>query len=230
MINLNVNKTDKVLGLFHPSHTKFNYEIDGIDDMSPTLSEMTLKAIEILSKNPKGFFLFVEGGRIDHAHHMTRARVALDETAQFAKTIGLAHDKLGDEDTLHVVTADHAHVMSYSGYSNRQKPILGMGGRSFKDNLPYMTLSYANGYGYLNHKDNSSIARFDPSKMNVLDHEFLFPTTVYRKSETHGGDDVVVYANGPHAHLFKGSIEQHFIPHIMAYAGCIGNGHVACRR
>lgn len=49
MLRLNANKTDAVLGLFAKSHTKFNYMIDGTSDRDPTLSEMTMKAIEILS-------------------------------------------------------------------------------------------------------------------------------------------------------------------------------------
>ena len=43
----------------------------------PTLLEMTSKALEILKKNEKGYVLLVEGGRIDHAHHDTRARLVL---------------------------------------------------------------------------------------------------------------------------------------------------------
>lgn len=35
----------------------------------PSLSEMTVAAIEVLQKNKNGYVLFVEGGRIDHAHH-----------------------------------------------------------------------------------------------------------------------------------------------------------------
>jgi len=40
----------------------------------PTLSEMTLAAIEVLRKNENGYVLFVEGGRIDHAHHQNLVR------------------------------------------------------------------------------------------------------------------------------------------------------------
>lgn len=228
MMNLTISKTDKVLGLFHTSHTKYNYQIDGIDDMSPTLSEMTMTAVEILSRNPKGFFLFVEGGQIDIAHHHVKTNVALDETVEFAKTIGLAHDRLGDKDTLHVVTADHAHTMSFSGWADRQKPSHGMAGRSLIDGLPYMTLTYANGNGYHIHKDKTSLKRNDPSKLPVQRHDFEFPSTVPEDYEDHGGDDVVIYSTGPHAHLFKGTIEQNIIPHLMGYASCIGKGLTAC--
>lgn len=58
--------------------------------------------------------------------------------------------------------------------------------------------------------------------------DFEFPATLPRKSESHAGDDVAVYSSGPFAHLFRGVFEQNVIPHIMAYAACIGNGLKAC--
>lgn len=57
---LGVNpKTDYVLGLFENDHLQYNLDAD--HETEPTLAEMTEAAINILSKNPKGFFLFVEG-------------------------------------------------------------------------------------------------------------------------------------------------------------------------
>lgn len=82
----------------------------------PTLKEMTMKAIEILQTNPNGFFLFVEGGRIDHALHENQAHIALEETAEFSRSIKIATQMLGFDNTLFVVTADHAHTMTLSGY------------------------------------------------------------------------------------------------------------------
>lgn len=208
---------------------KFNHEIDGINDMIPTLSEMTLKAIDILKSNENGFFLFVESGRIDHGHHDTRAHIALDETAEFSNTVDLAVDSIGEDETLHVVTADHSHTLTYAGYADRHKNIFGIGARSDEDQIPYLKLSYANGNGYNYHKNQTSSLRLDPSDMKVLQEDFEFPDTVPRKSETHGGDDVGIFATGPHAHLFKGIIEQNVIPFIMGYASCIGNGITICK-
>lgn len=47
-------------------------------------------------------------------------------------------------------------------------------------------------------------------------------------SETHGGDDVAIFAIGPQAHLFQGVYEQHYIAHVMAYAACVGDGLKYC--
>lgn len=94
----------------------FNYKVNGISDEIPTLSEMAMKAIEILSQNPKGFFLFVEGGRIDHGLHETRARIAIDEAAEFSRTIDMVTKMVDLKESLLVVTADHSHTMTLSGY------------------------------------------------------------------------------------------------------------------
>ncbi|MDP1465871.1 alkaline phosphatase, partial [Klebsiella pneumoniae] len=82
------------------------------------------KAIDILSKNKKGFFMMVEGGRIDHALHETTARKALQDTVAFDNAIKPAIEKMKAKDadltnTLIVVTADHDHTLLLNGYAAR---------------------------------------------------------------------------------------------------------------
>lgn len=100
------------------------YHLDVVEQQleseEPTLSQMTDAAIDILSTNENGFFLFVEGGLIDSAHHDTHARLALDETSELSKAVEVARSRLNSDDTLIVVTADHSHTMTYSGYPVRQ--------------------------------------------------------------------------------------------------------------
>lgn len=91
-----------------------------------------------------------------------------------------------------------------------------------------MKLSFANGPSF---KPRNSTKRDDPSKSTKLnDFEYLSPATLPLEDETHGGDDVVIFAAGPHAHLFTGTMEQHVIPHFMAYASCIGEGITYCNK
>lgn len=80
LMTLNVTNTDHVLGLFNRNHISYNLDAD--HGKEPSLSDMTAAAIRMLKGNKNGFFLFVEGGRIDHAHHENKARKALDETVQ----------------------------------------------------------------------------------------------------------------------------------------------------
>ncbi len=81
------------------------YRLKGRGDMLPA---STGKAIEILRKNPKGFFLMVEGSQIDWAAHAHAADTLIDETLDFDKAVGVALD-FAQEDghTLIVITADH---------------------------------------------------------------------------------------------------------------------------
>ena len=84
----------------------------------------------MLSKGDNGFFLMVEGGRIDLAHHAVQARRALSETvamdAAIDRTLEMLEEMGELDDTLIIVTADHAHTMSISGYANRGTGIAGM--------------------------------------------------------------------------------------------------------
>jgi len=129
--------TGPVLGLFEPSHMQ--YELDRKKDPGgePSLTEMTEKAIRILAPSPKGYFLMVEAGRIDHAHHEGNAARALNEAVELSRAVDRAAALAGD-DTLILVTADHSHTLFMAGYPVRGNPILGktaVGGALAKDQL-----------------------------------------------------------------------------------------------
>lgn len=113
------DKTDQLLGLFHNDHCLYDHEITAQKKTEhiPRLSEMTEAAIKHLSKQPNGFFLFVEGARIDMAHHDAYAYAALDETKEFSNAVRRAIEVTNPDETLIVVTADHGHTMTYNGYS-----------------------------------------------------------------------------------------------------------------
>lgn len=109
---------DRLLGLFARGHLEYKLLSDS--DVQPTLSEMVTKALEILKRNENGFVLLVEGGRIDTAHHETKAKLALEETSEFQKAVQLVRDQTNEDDTLLVVTADHSTAFSVAGYMVRQ--------------------------------------------------------------------------------------------------------------
>lgn len=123
---MDASKTDYLLGLFESSHLKFNLDVveNNLERDEPSLKLMVEKGIEVLSKNEKGYFLFVEGGKIDMAHHAVKAKLSLDETAEFSKAIDYARSVVNEEDTIILVTADHAHTLTYSGYGVIIKLIL----------------------------------------------------------------------------------------------------------
>ena len=113
------------LGLFERSHMEYEYDRPGDLGSEPSLSDMTVKAIQLLEQatakksKKKGYFLMVESGRIDHAHHEGNAFRALTETEEFDKAIGAAIDMVDLRRTLIIVTADHSHVFTIAGYPMR---------------------------------------------------------------------------------------------------------------
>ncbi|WP_179952296.1 alkaline phosphatase [Marinicella rhabdoformis] len=222
---LDVSKTDHLLGLFEPSHMQ--YEIDRKNDVAgePALKEMTAKALQILQKDDKPFFLMVEGGRIDHGHHAGYAKKALHDTVAFSSAIENALSMVDLNETLIMVTADHAHTMSMSGYAQKGNPILGkivvpddQGNPSKtlqKDaqGKPMTTLSYANGPGYVNGDERPDLTHVDTEHK-----EYKQAATVPLYSETHSGEDVIIYATGAGSQLVRGVLEQNMTYHIMKAA------------
>lgn len=228
--------TQRIFGLFNESHMQ--YEADRGNDIAgePSLTEMTSTAIKVLDNNPKGFFLVVESGRIDHAHHAGNAFNALEDTIEFADAIQTAVDMTNPADTLIIVTADHGHVFTIAGYPKRGNPILGkvvsVGGTdaaTASDGQPYTTLGYTNGLGYRDlgaetDADESyalavDTGRKDITAINTTTPGFHQEALIPLGSETHSGEDVGIYANGPGSHLVTGTNEQSILFHVMNHAG-----------
>jgi len=241
------NAVDHLLGLFEYSHME--WEADRGRDLAgePSLTQMTEKALDVLSRNPKGYFLMVEAGRIDHGHHATNAYRALADTVEFSNAIRAALERVDLEDTLVIVTADHSHSFTMSGYPARGNDILGLvrgndpNGRALEqptlDQLkrPYTTLGYANGPGYTgataaldegpkqfpprtNGMQGISRGRPDLSKVDTTDPNYMQETTTPLFFETHSGEDVAVYAGGAGSALVSGVQEQSFVYHVMVEA------------
>ena len=215
-----------MLGLFDASH--MDYELDRAADVAgePSLVELTEAAITRLSQDPDGFVLMVEAGRIDHAHHGVNAARALEETDMLDQAVAAALAMTNAEDTLVIVTADHSHTMTISGYPKRGNPILGkvdagLEGGELKglDGKPYTTLSYASGQTGCRLEDGEpDCTREDLSDVDTTDKDFRQPSLVPMYSETHGGDDVAIFATGPGSELVSGVMEQNEIFHVMGRA------------
>ena len=77
-------------------------------DTIPHLSEMAAAALNMLDNDPDGFFLMIEGGKIDWAGHANNIEDNVFQTLEFAKAFRVATDWIQDQnDTLIIVTADH---------------------------------------------------------------------------------------------------------------------------
>jgi alkaline phosphatase len=97
---------EKILGLFNQGNMTF--EIDRKDSTEPSIAEMTTKALEVIGKKEQGFFLMVEGGRIDHAAHHYDIGSVISDTLAFDEAVKIAYDfQKTNPDTLLIITADH---------------------------------------------------------------------------------------------------------------------------
>ena len=200
----------RLIGLFDFAEAQghMSYELDRDPTKEPSLAQMTAKAIDVLAKNPNGYFLMVEGGRIDHALHATNARRALVDTIAFDDAIRTALAKIDPTDTLVVVTADHDHTMAFNGGGRRGSDILGINtnvatGKPKLDvnNNTYTTLLFGNG-------PNRPNTRATAAANAVAGTDYLQEAAIRRSSETHGGGDVMLFATGAGAQTFKGTIDN----------------------
>lgn len=242
-LSLDVNNAP-VLGVFAQSHMA--YELDRLESIKnssddsitqPSLTTMTKKAIQYLQAREQGYLLVVEGGRIDHAHHKGNAARALVETASFSDAISQADSMTSDSDTLIIVTADHGHTMTMTGYPKRGNPILSISRNQkdeivlAKDDRPFTTLGYANGRAFgrqvslIESHDEHLKVSSEPSSekaskqwTDTEDKDFKQGVAVKLELESHGGDDVALHAKGPGAYLFTGQMEQNEIFHTILQA------------
>lgn len=201
---------DRLIGLFTKDY-HLDYDLDrqkNAANTQPSLAEMTSKAIDILKNKPEGYFLMVEGGRIDHALHGTNAKRALQDAVAFDNAIKTALAKVDLSNTLIVVTADHDHTMTFNGYSAKGNNILDLvkegPEKTIKRDIngnAITTLAFGNGP---TRKDT----RTDLTSDQVMADDYLQETGVKLGSETHGGGDVMLFASGANAELFKGTLDN----------------------
>ena len=204
--------TQKSLGLFSPSHVPFSIDRDAPGEaQAPSLADMAKKALEILSQDDKGFFLMVEGGRIDHACHANDAAAALGELREFDDVIALAEEfRAKHPDTLVIVTADHETggltvttgnppsmiaPGQYLALAKVEKSVeaMGLGGRPPKDFDPAKF-----GFGH---------AAFYPPNYWVADSTALERSAQYCvtfSTSSHSTTPVLIAAAGPGAAAFNG--------------------------
>jgi alkaline phosphatase len=127
--------------------------------------------------------------------------------------------KVDLEEMLIVVTGDHSHTLTVAGYARRGNPILG------DDGKPHTTVGFANGPG------GAKAPRERPNLTmeQATAPDFVQPSLVPLQSETHGGEDLGIYAIGPWAHLFQGTVEENYTFHVMNFASKIGERAAAMR-
>jgi len=154
---LELAKVKSLVGLFSPGHSA------RAGERQPGLIEMAEAALEILSRNPKGFFLMIEGSQIDWAGHDNDLEYSVSETLDFDRTVeAVRRFAEKDGNTLLIVTADH----ETGGLAINKASEKGM----------TVTAGWASG--------------------------------------SHTANMVPIYAFGPNAEAFHGTLQNHHIPQL----------------
>lgn len=248
LASIDPKKTKHLLGLFSPSHLEYEVDRKNGRQFEPSLKDMTTKAIDILGQNKKGYFLMVEGGRIDQGSHSGNAYRALSDAVELSDAVRAAMAKVDLKDTLVIVTADHSHTLTIMGYPVRGNNILGLvrevgdDGKLEPDykrdklGRPFTTLNYVAGPGYTGETDTQpegpkrfqseavksakpvTKGRPDLSNVDTTDPNYEQEAMIPLGSETHGGEDVAIFATGVNSFLFHGSMEENWIFYVMADA------------
>ncbi len=225
---------EPVIGLFAPTDMSFNALRDPAKE--PSLTEMTSKAIGVLSKNPNGFFLMVEGGLIDLALHATNAKRALQETVAFDQALKSAITQMqaidpGLKNTLIVATADHDHTLLLNGYAKRTGPttatepgVLGLVKqlpdgklRRDLDGAPVTIIGFGTGENRVKGSRAAQAALTD-AIVSADDYHQEAVVRMEPGNETHGGTDVYLGAIGAGAERFHGTIDNTHVFHVIKAA------------
>ncbi|WP_297712380.1 alkaline phosphatase [Clostridium sp.] len=112
---MNESNSDKLWGLFAEKDLAYDFDrVAEENQEEPSLAEMTEKAIEVLEKDEEGFFLMIEGSKIDWAAHANDPAGAIGDILAFDEAVQVALDYAKEkQDTMVIVTTDHAN----SGFS-----------------------------------------------------------------------------------------------------------------
>jgi alkaline phosphatase len=224
-----------VVGLFARENLSYDAARDPARD--PGLAAMAHKAIKVLSNNPNGFFLVVEGGLIDLALHDTQAKRALQEVVSFDATLKATIAQMraldpGLKNTLIVVTADHDHTLLLNGYARRtgkttptEPGVLGLVRRVDNgqprvdaDGAPFTIIGFGTGEHRVQGKRAAAPALTDAIVTGDAYHQEAVVRTAVG-DESHGGSDVFLGAIGAGAERFHGAIDNTRVFELIKAAG-----------
>lgn len=226
---------DKAWGLFADASLPYDFDNDG---STPTLEAMTKKAIDTLSKDEDGFFLLVEGSKVDWASHANDPVGIISDLLAFDKAVKVAIDYAKEhQDTVVVIASDHGNGGISIGNSNLNKGYDKEPLPSFIDPLKAATLTgeglaakfnadrsnvvevMATYYGItdLTQEEINSIKEVKLSKMNATVGPMISKRANIGWTTTgHTGEDVVLFIYAPDDDRLTGLVENTDIALYMA--------------
>lgn len=211
---------------------QLEYEIDRDPAKEPSLTEMTMKAIELLSQSDKGFFVMIEASRIDHAAHENDAAAHIHDTLAFDEAIAAAvRWAKQDGNTLVLSTSDHE-----TGGLTVGRAINGRGVYNWKPEkiVPIKRSQMVISAKILEGARPDSILAADMGLTDLTDDDHALLSAALAKKRTqdisyaiseilgrraiigwttdgHTAVDVNIYAYGPGFERFRGNMDNHVV-------------------
>lgn len=231
----------KVFGLFNKGNMtieKFKRENPSAPQAAePSVSEMTSKAIELLSKGKKGFYLQVEGALIDKRSHANDAAQTLEETKAFDDAVKVALDfAKKDGHTLVVVTADHEcagfNIVEKGTFTNAEAaapPTNSDSGNPANNSLTLRTSGNTKdatrSAGPINGSGAGNVKSFAPATFRVpsdpagvVDGDPAASLWLTYLSGNHTGADVPVFGYGAGSEQLQGRVDNTDLFGIVGHA------------
>ncbi|QKG84416.1 alkaline phosphatase [Kroppenstedtia pulmonis] len=222
---LKKSDSSKLLGLFNDSH--LSYELDRRLTKEPSLKEMTRKSLDVLDENKKGFFLMIEGGRIDHAGHANDPASIIQDTLAFDEAVREALEfAKKDRNTLVVVTADHEtggmSIGAKGLYSFDKDTITKVKGSSEyiasqldqnRSNIKEVMAQYT-GITKLSAEEEKNLRHTKNPEQGIA--KVISDRSLIGWATTgHTASHAPIYAYGPQSQSFTGTMDNTDIPKIM---------------
>ncbi|MDR1533576.1 MAG: alkaline phosphatase [Planctomycetota bacterium] len=246
---------NRILGLFNLDNLNVYLDREVFKDPEtlgsftdqPTLVEMTEKAIEILSRNPNGFFLMVEGACVDKQLHTMDWQRSVYDAIELDQAVGVARRfAAGNGETLILVTADHSHGASITGTYHERDGRKGRHAVRTYANSVFPTFADRDGDGFPEDPDPEvtlAVHFANHPDFNADYHVKRVPTAPAIKAgeqvvanpqtegeptpgnlphsetqEVHSADSVPLNAGGPGEEYFRGVMDNTEVFHGMARA------------
>ncbi|MED4018231.1 alkaline phosphatase [Sutcliffiella cohnii] len=212
---LNTN-SNKIWGSFAPSALAYDFDRQATNNNEPSLAEMTKKAIDTLSQNEKGFFLFVEGSKVDWAAHANDTIGILSDVLAFDDAVKEALDfAKKDGNTMVIAVSDHGNSGITMGNVNTNSNYPEIPVSAYIDPLKKATMTIEGALRQLksdrsNMKEVAELYGLDNLTATEIEHLQTSKTlqadmtkmladraNIGFSTGGHTGEDVFLYAYGP---------------------------------
>jgi alkaline phosphatase len=197
----------KLLGAFAPDELAF---ADQIKERSqqPSLSDMVLRAIELLQYNRRGYLLVVDAGLMRKTAQENNTERTLSEMAELDRAIAVAQRYAGQKSTILVCGDVGIGGLSLNGFPFRKDSGLGLLGLN-SSGEPWNTWASgpkgARSYGAAKMETGEA---GDHDAGVTAERQELEPAAFYSKSALNTVDDVVGFGSGPGTEILHGSIDN----------------------